>query len=214
MRRILILGAVAALAAPAQAEEAQAFLGATVTSNYLIDALTQTQDGPAFQPYLEIEFSPGFYIGAWLSNVDFGDGTDRIETDLYLGFRGETTLFAYDLTYFRYYYDETGFCCEEFIAELDFPIYGPVSGSASYHSYLNSLYAVSGGLTLALPNDFELSGLYKTDTVDDTWNIGISRAFTDTISADLRYHDASYTDATVVVSLNWDTRWNDVFGGN
>jgi len=214
MKRALILGAIAALAGPAQAEEAQAFLGATITSNYLVDALTQTEDGPAFQPYLEIEFPPGFYVGAWMSNVDFGDGTDRIETDLYLGLRGETAWFSYDFTYYRYYYDETGFCCEEFVAAFDFPIYGPVSGSAAYYSYLNGLYALSAGLGVTLPGEFELSGLYKTDTVDETWNIGISRYVTDTVWADLRYHDATYTDGTAVVSLNWDTRWNDVFGGN
>ena len=212
MKRALVLGATLALAGPATAEEAEAFLGATITSNYLVDALTQTQDGPAFQPYLEVEFPPGFYVGAWMSNVDFGDGTDRIETDLYLGLRGETALFSYDFTYFRYYYDETGFCCEEFVAELDFPIYGPVSGSVAYYSYFNGLYALSGGLGLSLPGEFELSGLYKTDNVDETWNIGVSRYLTDTIWADLRYHDATYADATAVVSLNWDASWNDVFG--
>jgi uncharacterized protein (TIGR02001 family) len=212
MKRVLILGAIAALAGPAQAEEAEALLGATITSNYLVDSLTQTQDGPAFQPYLEIEFASGFYVGAWMSNVDFGDGTDRIETDLYLGLRGETAWFSYDVTYFRYYYDETGFCCEELVTELDFPIYGPVSGSAAYYSYLNGLYALSGGLSVTLPGGFELSGLYKTDSVDETWDIGVSRYLTDTVWADLRYHDATYTDGTAVVSLNWDGRWNDVFG--
>jgi len=212
MKRALIAVAILALGGPALAEEPQAFFGATITSNYLLDGLTQTQDGPAFQPYLEVEFPPGFYVGAWLSNVDFGDGTDRIETDLYLGFRGETELFAYDLTYFRYYYDETGYCCEEFEAEVDFAIYGPVSGTVGYYNYLNSNYAVSGGLGLALPEEFELSGLYKTDGTGSTWDIGVSRDLTDTIRADLRYHDASYADSNVVVSLKWDTRWNDVFG--
>lgn len=214
MKRALILGAIAAWAGQAQAEEAQAFLGATITSDYLLDGVSQTDGGPAFQPYLEVEFPPGFYVGAWMSNVDFGDDTDSIETDLYIGLRGETPYFDYDLTLFRYYYDETGNCCGEFVAEIDFPIFGPVSGTATYHSYLNGLYAVSGGLGIALPGEFELSGLYKTDTVEETWNVGVSRYLTDTVWADLRYHDASYADSTVVVSLNWDAAWNDVFGGN
>ena len=214
MKRALIAGAILVLAGPALAEEPQALLGATLTSNYLLDGLTQTQDGPAFQPYLEVEFQPGFYVGAWMSNVDFGDGTDSIETDLYVGLRGETRYFSYDFTLFRYYYDETGYCCDEFVAEVEFPIYGPLSGSTAYHSYLNGSYAVSAGLGLSLPGEFELSGLYKTDNIDETWNIGVSRYLSDTIWADIRYHDASYADGTAVVSLNWDARWNDVFGGN
>jgi uncharacterized protein (TIGR02001 family) len=214
MKRALMFGAILAMAGQAQAEEAQAFLGATITSDYILDGLSQTDGGPAFQPYLEVEFPPGFYVGAWMSNVDFGDDTDRIETDLYVGLRGDTAYFSYDFTYFRYYYDETGYCCGEFVAAFEFPIAGPVSGTAAYHSYLNGLYAVSGGLGIALPGEFELSGLYKSDTVEETWNIGVSRYLTDTVWAELRYHDASYADATTVVSLNWDARWNDIFGGN
>lgn len=214
MRQALILGAVVALAGQARAEDATAYLGATLTSNYIYDGLTQTDDGPAFQPYLEVEFSPGFYVGAWMSNVDFGDDTDSLETDLYLGFRGDTPYFSYDLTYFRYYYNETGYCCGEFVALAEFPIYGPLSGSASYYSYLNGDYAVAAGFGLALPEEFEVSGLYKSDGIEDNWNIGVSKYLTETIRADLRYYDASYADAKTVVSLNWDTDWNSVFGAN
>jgi uncharacterized protein (TIGR02001 family) len=214
MKRALILGAFAGWAGQAHSEEAQAFLGATLTSNYLLDALTQTDDGPAFQPYLEVEFPTGFYVGAWMSNVDFGDGTDSIETDLYVGLRGDTAYFSYDFTLFRYYYDETGYCCGEFVAAFEFPIYEALSGTAAYYSYLNGTYAVSAGLGVSLPGDFELSGIYKTDRIDDTWNVGVSRYLSETVWADVRYHDASYTDGTAVVSLNWDARWNDIFGGN
>lgn len=213
MKRMLMIAAAVAVAGPVQAEEAEAFLGATITSNYILDALTQTQDGPAFQPYLEVVFPHGLYVGAWMSNVDFGDGTDSIETDLYVGLRGETPYFSFDFTLFRYFYDETGYCCDEFVADFGFPIYGPLSGTATYHSYLNGTYAVSGGLGLTLPGDFELSGLYKTDRTEETWNIGLSRYLTETVKAEIRYHDASYADGTAVVSLNWDARWNDVFGG-
>jgi uncharacterized protein (TIGR02001 family) len=211
MRQALLLGALLASAGIAQADEPRAFAGATLTSNYLVDGLTQTQDGPAFQPYLEVEFPPGFYVGAWLSNVDFGDDTDSLETDLYIGFRGEAAGFSYDIKYYRYYYNETGYCCGEIEAIAEFPIYGPVMGSAGYYSYLNGNYAVSAGLGLELPGEFVLSGLYKTDTVEETWDVGVSRYITETIWADLRYYDASYADPTTVVSLNWDTDWESVF---
>ena len=197
---------------PAAAEQAKAYLGVTLTTDYILDGLSQTQGRPAVQPYLEVEFPPGFYIGAWLSNVDFGDGTDRIETDLYVGLRGEIGAFGYDVTLFQYYYDETGYCCGEFVAALDFPIYGPVYGSAAYHSFLNGTYAVEGGLGLSLPEDFDLTGTFKTDGIGDTWTIGLSRRLTDTLRADLRYHDASYAEATTTLSLSWDTEWDALFG--
>jgi uncharacterized protein (TIGR02001 family) len=213
MKRALMLGAVAVWAGQVHAEEPQAFVGATLTSNYLLDALTQTDDRPAFQPFLEVEFPPGVYVGAWMSNVDFGDDTDTIETDLYVGLRGETPYFGYDLTLYRYFYNETGNCCGEFVALVDFPIYGPFDGTVTYHSYLNGSYAVSGGLGVELPGDFRLYGLYKTDTVENTWNVGVSRPLTDTLWADVRYYDASYTDGTAVVSRNWETEWDTLFGG-
>jgi hypothetical protein len=62
-----------------------------------------------------------------------------------------------------------------------------------------------------LPGEFVVSGLYKTDSVENIWDIGISRYLTETIWADLRYYDPSYADPTTVVSVNWDTDWESVF---
>jgi uncharacterized protein (TIGR02001 family) len=212
------IGAVAcaaalAMAGAAAAEEPRAIVGATLTSDYLLNALTQTRGGPAFQPYLEVEFPSGFYLGAWLSNVDFGDGTDGVETDLYLGLRGRTETFGFDITLFRYYYDVTGYCCGELVAEVDFPVYGPVTGLVAYHSFLDGNYAIEGGLGLALPNGFDLSGTWKTDTFGETWTVGLSRPLTETLRAELRYHDASYASATTTLSLSWETDWDALFGG-
>ena len=207
--------AAAALAFPgtAIADEPAAFVGLTLTSDYLLNARTQTRGGPAIQPSLEVRFPQGFYVGAWLSNVDFGDDTDRIETDLYLGFRGVAGDFSYDFTLYRYYYDQTGYCCGEFVARIGAPIYGPLSGFAAYHSFLDGNYAVETGLDLSLPQDFDLSGTFKSDGIGETWTLGLSRPLTDTLTADLRYHDASYADATIVLSLTWEAAWNDLFGG-
>jgi uncharacterized protein (TIGR02001 family) len=206
------LAAVLGLSGAAGAEESRAVIGATITSDYILDGLSQTDGRPAFQPYLEVRFPRGFYVGAWMSNVDFGDGTDRIETDLYLGFRGAAGRLSYDLTYYRYYYDETGYCCDEVVARVEAPVHGPLSASAAYHSYLDGDYAVEAGLGLALPQDFLLSGSFKTDGIGETWTLGLSRDLTDALTADLRYHDASYADATIVLSLTWETGWDRLFG--
>jgi uncharacterized protein (TIGR02001 family) len=208
----LTCAALLAWAGAADAEEARAFVGATLTTDYVLDGLSQTRGDPALQPYLEVEFPSGLYVGAWLSNVDFGDGTDTIETDLYVGLRGRAGDLGFDVTLFQYFYDVTGYCCGELVAALDFPIFGAVSGSAAYHSFLDGNYAVEGGLGLALPYAFDVSGTYKTDSIGETWTIGLSRRLSDTLSADLRYHDASYADATTTFSLSWDTEWAALFG--
>lgn len=206
-----ICAAALAAAGTSAAEEATARLGVTLTTDYILDGLSQTGGGPAIQPFLEVEFPHGFYIGAWLSNVDFGDGTDRVETDLYAGVRGRTSAFGYDVALYRYYYDVTGYCCSELIAALDFPIHGPLSGSAAYHSFLNGSYAVEGGLGLALPRNVDLTGTFKTDGTGETWTIGLSRRLTETLRAEVRYHDASYAEATTTLSLTWDTDWAALF---
>jgi uncharacterized protein (TIGR02001 family) len=207
------LAAALTCAGAASAEQPRAFVGLTLTSDYILNGLSQTDGGPAIQPSLEVRFPRGFYLGAWLSNVDFGDDTDRIETDLYLGFRGTAGEFSYDFTLYRYYYDQTGYCCGEFVARLAAPIYGPLSGSAAYHSFLDGNYAIETGLGLSLPQDFRLSGTFKSDGLGETWTLGLSRPLTDTLRADLRYHDASYADSTVVLSLSWVAEWDDLFGG-
>lgn len=57
----------------------------TLTSDYLFNGVSQTQEDPALQAGLDWSAESGFYVGMWGSNVDFGDGTD-IELDAYLGY--------------------------------------------------------------------------------------------------------------------------------
>ncbi len=91
MKKTLLASGVAALpltaAAPASAQGYTFSWGGTVTSNYISRGVTQTQNRPAFQPWVEVE-SNGFYGGLWASNVRFGGGdSDRVEVDIYGGYR-------------------------------------------------------------------------------------------------------------------------------
>jgi uncharacterized protein (TIGR02001 family) len=49
----------------------------SLVSNYYFRGVSQTDDGPAVQGGVDYEWigGTGFYVGTWLSNVDFGDGT-------------------------------------------------------------------------------------------------------------------------------------------
>lgn len=78
---------------------ARADLSATVTltSDYLFDGVSQTDSRPALQASLDYGFDNGFYLGTWLSNVDFEEceggepGCDEatIEQDWYGGYSTE-----------------------------------------------------------------------------------------------------------------------------
>jgi uncharacterized protein (TIGR02001 family) len=86
MRHLRILATVGLLAT---AGAAQAGVSATVTaaSDYDFRGNSQSAKDPAIQASLDYAADGGWYIGAWASNVDFGEGVDvNYEVDLYTGF--------------------------------------------------------------------------------------------------------------------------------
>lgn len=81
----------AALAQDANAEPAWEFGGSIAgTSDYVWRGVSQTQGKPALQIDLNVTHASGFYVGAWASNVDFGDPDDgiNVEFDPYIGWSG------------------------------------------------------------------------------------------------------------------------------
>jgi uncharacterized protein (TIGR02001 family) len=96
-----------------------------VTSNYIWRGASQTSDAPAVQGGIDYGHGSGFYIGAWASNVNFGDSSDIIEDpdtgdlsietssgaqyelDSYIGWGGDLTEnVALDLGYVYYHYGQ------------------------------------------------------------------------------------------------------------
>jgi uncharacterized protein (TIGR02001 family) len=67
-------------ASTAGAQEFALNYGVAVTSNYISDGVTQSNDNPALQGYVEGSYGL-FYGGVWASTVDFADdpefGGDR-----------------------------------------------------------------------------------------------------------------------------------------
>ncbi len=97
---------LAALFLTMTAAAAHAELTGTVTavSDYDFRGITQTAHDPALQGSIDYAHSSGFYVGAWGSNVDFGDCCDEnIEVDIYAGFRGGETI-TYDVGAIYYTY--------------------------------------------------------------------------------------------------------------
>lgn len=85
LRTLAALG----LATAASAANAGVSSTWTLASDYDFRGVTQSAQDPALQGSLDYAHDSGWYIGAWGSNIDFGDDVDAdIEVDVYTGFSG------------------------------------------------------------------------------------------------------------------------------
>ncbi|MDO8825188.1 TorF family putative porin [Methylophaga sp.] len=100
-------------------------------SDYIFRGASQTDNNPTIQGGLDYGHASGLYVGAWASNVDFGNGETadedeaKSEFNLYGGFASEIgeTGIGYDIGAIRYYYPGLG-------GSADFnEIYGSLSYS-------------------------------------------------------------------------------------
>jgi uncharacterized protein (TIGR02001 family) len=88
---------------------AQAEISANIgaTSNYVWRGVTQTDDQAAISGGIDWSSDSGFYVGTWVSNVDFGPGAGETEWDIYGGLSGEMSGIGYDVGYSQYMYPDT-----------------------------------------------------------------------------------------------------------
>ena len=108
-KTLAITSLLTALTLPAMPVSAVEGLSANVgfTSNYLWRGVTQTDYGAAISGGIDYAAASGFYLGTWVSNVDFSDDASY-ELDLYLGFSGEINEnISYDLGYIYYAYPDS-----------------------------------------------------------------------------------------------------------
>jgi len=106
------LGAAVAAALSSGIASAEVTANAAIASNYIWRGVTQTVDQAAGQGGIDWGFGPGFYVGTWVSNVDFSDIGAGVygkgyEMDVYGGWGGETGNFGYDLGVITYQYPIT-----------------------------------------------------------------------------------------------------------
>lgn len=110
--KAIALGAAVAAALSSGVASAEVTANAAIASNYIWRGVTQTVDQAAAQGGIDWGFGPGFYLGTWVSNVDFSDIGAGVygkgyEMDLYAGWGGETGSFGYDLGAITYQYPVT-----------------------------------------------------------------------------------------------------------
>lgn len=210
--------ALLATAGAAQAQSPDIAWNVALTSDYVFRGASQSDETPAIQGGVDVSFSQGFYLGAWASNIDFGDDT-KAEVDIYGGYRTEAAGFGLDFGVISYMYvsapSATDYDYVEFKAAASRAIGPATIGAAVYYSPdffgldEEATYVEANGSFTPAPS-WTVSaavGYQALDVSDDytTWNAGVAYALTDSISIDARYHstdvDAPLYDDRGVVSL-------------
>jgi len=205
--KLALLAAVGALTmtSVAQAQDAPFAFAFNVgaSTDYVFRGISQTDEDPQVFAGVDATFASIGYAGAWISNVDFNNGTDA-EFDLYAGFKptvGAATL-DFGVIYYGYINQPSGSNEDywEFKAAGSVPA-GPMTlGAAIYYS--PEFFGKTGDATyieanaaFAVPNTkFSISGALGHQYVEGpfdytTWNAGVGLAVTDHLGIDLRYFD-------------------------
>jgi uncharacterized protein (TIGR02001 family) len=198
-----------ALAGAAHAEDAPPFkLAFNIGANtdYVFRGISQTDEDPSVFGGVDATFAGIGYAGVWVSNVDFGNGTDA-EFDLYAGVKPTAGPVSFDFAVIYYgYIDQPSGSHEdyfEFKGAASIPAGPATLGAAVYYSpeFFGktgdaTYFEVNGAVPLG-SSKFSVSGalgyqMLKGPFDYTTWNVGIGYALNDHIGLDVRYHD---TDA-------------------
>lgn len=180
----LTLAGAASLSA--QAGDFTANLSAS--NNYLWRGLTQTQNNPAVSGGIDYAHDSGFYVGTWVSNVDYAPAdVYSYEHDLYVGYAGEYNGISYDFGYLYYNYDEE--------ADIDF---GEVYGSLGYNGFSvtawvfahtennesNGIPIIGRDYDFGFGSAYYISGDYEVDIYNGLM-----------LGLHVGYHDGDFVDA-------------------
>jgi len=182
--------AAVALSLAAVSAQAEVTGNAAVVSDYNWRGISQSAGDPALQAGIDYSHASGFYVGAWGSNVDFGDCCDEnVEVDLYTGFRGGETV-TWDVGLIYYFYPGAD--------DLDFPeIYvglgwewlsGKISYSNDFGNYDESAFYYEANAAYDLPANF---------------GINAHLGFSDGDGIEAAYGQDNYFDWAVGVTYDW-----------
>lgn len=181
----------------------------TLTSDYVFDGVSQTQEDPAVQASLDYGHESGFYAGTWASNVDFGeDDPADFEVDVYAGFAAEIEEgLGYDFGLAQYMYTgapSDGYDYMEvyagFYTPMDFSLYGWLADDDDIFGGKN--VRIKGVKGFSINDDFRLEAeLTYIDALDvdegDSnyihYRLGVSTSL-EIADLDLSYHNTDIDD--------------------
>ena len=202
---------------------AQTSVSISAVNDYLFNGISQTGEDPALQLGLEFEHDSGWYVGAWGSNVDFGDGTD-VELDVYAAYVldiSEQQSLQLGLAQYLYYGDghsSSGNYAEAFAiwsianTELSTWYANDYFGSGAGHVIVKAQQSIElwQEIFLVLVADHSRSlddDLFEWDENKDSyshWQIGLTKTLY-SIDCELSFHQTdldSYGDDALLLSVS------------
>lgn len=196
------------------------FFGVSLNSDYVLYSVSQNHERPALQAYVEHNWANGLYAGLWTSQMDYSEFglDDNFEIDAYIGYRGGFQKVSYDLSYYRYYYDHTGFDYDEFIGIVDYHVTDAflVGGKlrlAQGGTYDDEqVYGVHASYDLTPKTTLSYEWMTNSADANNDWNIGVRQQLTDSLSIKATYYDSNFSKDILGVSLSWDTDFASLFG--
>lgn len=168
MNRIKSTSLLLALLAVAGTAHAQLSATVTATTDYDFRGVSLSAKDPALQASLDYAFGEtGFYVGAWGSNIDYGDDVDGdIEVDLYAGYDGsinDDTSWTVGLTWYTYPGSSSSATKSKIEAYPEIWLGGTYKGfelkqwyAIEYDGENDAMYT-EGNYTFELPQNFSLS---------------------------------------------------------
>ena len=180
MTKLRLVYAAAVLAFFSGPAVAQITANGAVTNNYIWRGLTQTTNEPAVQGGLDYGHESGFYIGTWVSNVQYAsDDVFSYEHDVYFGFAGGDDI-TYDVGWLYYNYDDE--------AEFDFH---ELYGSIGYEGFSLTAYILTGTEADEIGDqDFGFGSTYYV-SADYGWELSNGLG----LSVHAGYHDGDFNEA-------------------
>jgi uncharacterized protein (TIGR02001 family) len=194
MGNIRLVAVTAALTFVSGTALAEVTANGSVTNNYIWRGLTQSNNEAAVQGGIDFASDSGFYIGTWVSNVQYGsDDGYSYEHDVYFGFSGGDDL-TYDVGYLYYNYDDS--------QKFDFgEIYGTIGAggfSASLYILANTEADEPTGYDFGFGQAYYLSLDYGFETEN---GMGIS--------FHVGQHDGDFVDGFNGIAVDGDTSYMD-----
>lgn len=184
MSRFRTATAIAALSFVSTAALAEVTANGSVTNNYLWRGLTQSNNESAVQGGLDYANESGFYVGTWVSNVQYGsDDGYSYEHDVYFGFSGGDDV-TYDVGYLYYNYDDS--------QKFDF---GEIYGSIGVGDFSATLYILANTEADEVPSDPTLNDFGFGSAYYLSLDYGIELESGLGISFHVGQHDGDFANA-------------------
>ncbi|MBC7666893.1 TorF family putative porin [Caulobacter sp. DWR2-3-1b2] len=216
--KIALVAAAAsvAMSGAAMAEELKLSANVGVASDYIFRGISNTNNKGQVFGGVDATYGIG-YAGVWASNVDFGTPNPDAEIDVYAGVKPVVGPVSLDLgvIYYGYSKDKNGipgsYSYIETKAAASIAAGPATLGAAFYYSPEfpskgGESYYVEANGSAPIGEKLTLSGALGYQTVDAkgyfsgvdnnyvTWNLGVSAAITDHLTADIRYSDTDSHD--------------------